>query len=74
MFLITLSSKHGQSYHTVGASEVNERLRQIGLEWKNADQFYDHEVIITIRPFDPDIEGHQAELEGRLAKIAEIAT
>jgi hypothetical protein len=74
MFLVTLSSKHGQSDYKTDSSHLHETLRTIGLEWKTADQFHDHEVIITIRPYEPNIEEKVKELEDRLASIAEVAS
>lgn len=40
----------------VAESEVNETLRQIGLEYKTADYFTSRQVVIVIDP-DPDLSG-----------------
>lgn len=73
-FLVTLSSKHGQSTKVATSTGVHEVLYQWGLEWKTANQFHDHEVIITIRPYDDDMEAQKNQLESRLAEIERIVS
>lgn len=38
------------SLRTVDTKDVSETLRQIGLEWKNADYMGSRQVIITLDP------------------------
>lgn len=49
-FIVTVISHEGISEYRVRASEVTEKLRHIGLEWKTADWPHDQAVMITVRP------------------------
>lgn len=71
-FDITLTSKHGQTRHVATSDGVAEQLRKIGLEWKLADQFYDSEVIITIRPSEYMMREDKQKAEHVLAEISDL--
>lgn len=53
MFTIAVDSNEGTTYHkNLSSSEIHEKLRHIGLEWKLADWAHDQAVIITVAPQD----------------------
>ena len=59
----------GQNHGYVALSEVNETLRRIGLEYKQADYFPNRQVVIVIDP-DPNVDPLPLEAVEKLKDLA----
>lgn len=62
------------SAYIVGDSEVSEHLRQIGLEWKQADYMTQRQVVITLDPIGVQEEEDlvKAVLQTAMDKLGEF--
>jgi hypothetical protein len=71
-FKVNVFSREGSSTRgPFQSDEVHEALRLIGLEWKLADTFHDHEVVITITPHF-ELDNELVDLREKVRKFSEV--
>lgn len=68
----TGSDQYGTTSSTVGASEVADHLYQLGLNFRQSDQWIDGKVFIVIEPVKLDAEAKVRELQDKLDSIQGI--
>lgn len=68
-----LGSNHTDSMtDLIDASDLGAYLGNLGLNWKQSDQWHDGRVIIIIEPASPEAEAQVAELQDKLDKIGVV--